>query len=84
RLVNSADVTMEGDLVLEGTGVPVNNVRGIYIIGNNTALTMNGGEISGNTASNYVGRVCSLQSLRSFRSQTRPSTAQRRRGSPRP
>jgi hypothetical protein len=55
RLENGADVTLEGGLVLEGTGVAEDNIRGVVILGNNAAFTMNGGEISGNSGNTSGG-----------------------------
>jgi hypothetical protein len=48
RLESNARVTLEGGLILAGTGDKDDNIRGVIVTGAST-FTMNGGEISGYT-----------------------------------
>jgi hypothetical protein len=46
RLQNNANVTLEGGLVLAGTGNADDTIGGVYVYGSTCTFTMNGGEIS--------------------------------------
>jgi hypothetical protein len=54
HLSNGAKVTLEGALILEGTGAQADDIRGLYV---ETAgvFTMKGGKISGNSSSSGGG-----------------------------
>jgi predicted outer membrane repeat protein len=58
-LKNKAKVTLEGGLVLEGTGNTDNNIRGVFVYDSTGTFTMNGGEISNYSSAGYGGGVFS-------------------------
>jgi hypothetical protein len=54
KLTDGADVTLTGGLILAGIGTQTSNIRGVYV-SNNCTFIMDGGEISGNSVSDYWG-----------------------------
>jgi hypothetical protein len=59
RLQNNVRVTLDSGLILAGTGIAEDNIRGVVVTGAST-FTMNGGEISGNSVTDATATATAI------------------------